>query len=62
MILRCGLVLIAVYRTPTKGKTKDKAKGKGKAEHVFNLTDDIHAAESIFLKDDAPAHRYEVPM
>ena len=62
LTLPCGLVLTAVHRTPTKGKTNSKAKGKGKAEHVFNLTGDIHAAESIVLKDEAPAHRYEVPM
>ncbi|KAI0750919.1 arginine-tRNA-protein transferase [Daedaleopsis nitida] len=37
-----------------------KSKGKGRAEHVFNLTDDVHASEASFVKDHTPAHRFEV--
>ncbi|TBU33230.1 arginine-tRNA-protein transferase [Dichomitus squalens] len=42
--------------------TKGKGKGKGKAEHVFKLANDIHAAELRFLRDETPAHKYEVTL
>ncbi|TBU58360.1 arginine-tRNA-protein transferase [Dichomitus squalens] len=42
--------------------TKGKGRRKGKAEHVFKLADDIHAAELRFLRDETPAHKYEVTL
>ncbi|KAI0832538.1 arginine-tRNA-protein transferase [Trametes gibbosa] len=36
------------------------SKGKGKANHNFTLTDDIHTSELSFLKDETPAHTFEV--
>ncbi|KAI0335581.1 hypothetical protein GY45DRAFT_1350777 [Cubamyces sp. BRFM 1775] len=50
-----------------EGSSKEQSrssqlKGKGKAAHVFNLVTDIHAAESSFVRDSTPAHRFEVTL
>ncbi|RPD67049.1 hypothetical protein L226DRAFT_529443 [Lentinus tigrinus ALCF2SS1-7] len=37
-----------------------QSKGKGRAEHVFDLVNDMHAAEASFLNDQAPVHKFEV--
>ncbi|KAM5534298.1 hypothetical protein V8D89_012026 [Ganoderma adspersum] len=41
---------------------KGKGKGRAKEEHVFQLTDDIHAAESMVLGKQNAAHKYEVTL
>ncbi|KAJ8457239.1 hypothetical protein ONZ51_g11657 [Trametes cubensis] len=47
----------------SKGQSRSgQPKGKGKATHVFNLVDDIHTAESSFVQDTTPAHRFEVTL
>lgn len=51
-----SLVFTGTHRTSKKGKGKAKAK----EEHVFQLTDDIHAAESMVLGKQNAAHKYEV--
>ena len=43
-------------RTSKNGKSK----GKAKEEHIFQLTDDIHAAESLVLGEHKAVHKYEV--
>ncbi|KAH9899760.1 arginine-tRNA-protein transferase [Cubamyces lactineus] len=48
--------------TSKEQSRSDRSKGKGKATHVFNLVDDIHAAESSFVRDTTPAHRFEVTL
>ena len=49
-------VFIGTDRSSKKGK----GKGKAKEEHVFQLTDDIHAAESMVPGKQNAAHKYEV--
>ncbi|PIL37257.1 hypothetical protein GSI_00950 [Ganoderma sinense ZZ0214-1] len=51
-------VLSGIGRASKKGK----GKGKAKEEHVFQLTDDIHAAEFMILGEQIAAHKYEVTL
>lgn len=37
-----------------------KRNSKRKGDHVFNLIDDVHSPEAIFLKDQEAAHTFEV--
>ena len=46
---------------PEESSKSAKGKGKGRAEHVFNLTTDIHASEVCFLQErEEPSHQFEV--
>ena len=46
--------------TPYRSSKQSQPKGKGRADHVFNLVNDMHAAEAAFVKDQKPAHKFEV--
>ena len=48
--------LMTLYRSSKQSQSK----GKGRADHVFDLVNDMHAAEAAFAKDQKPAHKFEV--
>ncbi|KAH9850700.1 arginine-tRNA-protein transferase [Lenzites betulinus] len=46
----------------TRPSKAGPSKGKGKSTHIFTLTEDIHASELGFFKDETPAHTFEVTL